>query len=306
MSIRKLIGPALVAAAALVLTGCREYKVEVRIDPNGGGQRIATVDAAPDLAPAARALVGLAAGWDEKAIEKDGKAGRQFTRRQTVAPGGWSRLAPDIVALSDAAGRARLDDRISVDCTREKGGGRCTYREVIAWHNLRETLADVYAASLDTVLSDSIPALGAATRAEIRGLTRGAVLFAWDDLVESDGHEHGTERTTTALSEAAAQLVAREVPAGHGAEAATAERVARLVRSALLDGHGQLSSDPLAAVPGIELSTDASLELRVTLPGPIVESNADEVQGQTAIWRVDLSKALQEEITLQAVAEMGR
>jgi hypothetical protein len=36
------------------------------------------------------------------------------------------------------------------------------------------------------------------------------------------------------------------------------------------------------------------------MPGPIVETNAEEIEGRTAVWKIDLLDAVEEPIELYA------
>lgn len=288
--------------AALVATGCREYKVEMRIRANGSGERVTTIEAEPDPPAETRALLGLASGWSEAAIVRDGKPAVRFARQVAIGrEDDWGRLPPDLLVLSDAAGRASLGSHVSVQCGRSDAGRRCTYQETIGWRDLRETMADVYADSLDRALRDSVPDLDHEVRAEVRGLVHGAVLLRWDSLMEAEGHEHEAEGVIDALAREAGRA------AGRGHAPGQARRVTQLVRSVCLAPQGRgLNPDPaLGALPGIELPFDSSLEMHVTLPGTIVQSNADQIQDRTAVWRIDLSKALQGDIVLHAEADLG-
>lgn len=58
-------------------------------------------------------------------------------------------------------------------------------------------------------------------------------------------------------------------------------------------------------LPGLDLVAATDLSFRLTLPGPIAETNADRVEGNTAVWVFGLSDALLEPVQLYARARVG-
>ncbi len=286
----------------LALSGCQTYRVETRVNADGGGERVTKLDAESEVEAPTRALLGLTGAWREETIERQEQPRliHRFTRERAVGSAAeWSTLPPDLLIRSDADGHATLAERVTVEMRRDGAERRCIYREVIGWRYLRETVADAFADFLDKALRDTLPQVAPQTRAELRGMIRGYVVAGWSDLTASDDHGGSAERLVEFFIADSGRIAARAGGADEGA------RIARVMRRLLFDPDGNLKSDPLDRLPGVELSGESSLELQLTLPGEIAESNADEVKGRTAFWRVDLGKALDADIELKAEAKLG-
>ncbi len=168
-----------------------------------------------------------------------------------------------------------------------------SYRERFEWQGILPAASALIAELGAAALALDYPALDEPARAELRGLVGGAAL-RYIALEQEDAAEPAYATFLAALAEQARAVIARQYP--EATAAAIGERLHGVLR-----GAGEGSDAAFAErLPGLDLVASTDLSFRLTLPGPVLETNAERVEGNTAIWRFGLSDALLEPVQLYA------
>ncbi len=161
-----------------------------------------------------------------------------------------------------------------------------TYRERFGWTGLREILVARQAEGFCNRLHASHPSLTDEDRLELTGLLAGAML-ATIELEASSAEPEGVAEALGHAVEAHAEDIIRR----HDPDADCTD-VAQIAKDAITGADKDLEAFLHEKLPGAYLAGATSIELRVLMPGRIVDSNADRVEGRTACWSLDTWDAL--------------
>lgn len=301
----------LVPLLLLALAGCQHYEVEVTLDADGGGTRSVELRGeVPGPTPEAsisRLRLGFsldeAAGWRQ--IESDDGSRRLVFRREQRAagPAGWSACTGEIAIPGRPGALPASEDvvfsnAVEVQLGEVAGRRNLSYRERFTWRGILPAASAIVADRVTDSLDSAIAEISPLERAELHGLAAGAAqrYLALEQAESSEAAYH------TFVDALATQMDAVLRP-GH-----PDLTLARL--AALLDGVlGETSETGDAAfeaqLPGADLVATSDLTLHLKLPGPVLESNADHVDGNRATWRFGLSQALLEPVQLYARTELA-
>ncbi|MBM4117094.1 hypothetical protein FJ251_05015 [bacterium] len=299
----------LLACLLAACAGCQHYTIEVTLDADGGGRRVTELACdAPGPTPEAALshfregfALSEAAGWQR--VERADEPQRLVFRRERslAAPADWSGLSGEIAIPGrpgTAASGVLFANAVEVELTPVDGGRSLSYRERFEWQGILPAAAGILGELGEAALAADYPALDPLARAELRGLLAGAAL-RYIALEQEDAGEPAYETFLTALAEQARGIVARVAPSA--AADAIAERLDGVLRGGGEEGDQRVAE----RLPGLDLVAATDLELRLTLPGPIGETNADRVEGNTAVWVFGLSDALLEPVQLYARTRVG-
>lgn len=311
------VGAACVLAASAA--GCVDYTIETTIRPDGSGERLQRFEVTRntdfDLSPQAfEALTGAGAGpgWATTTrLDSDGDTVRVVERRETVATlDGWNRFSdavllhgttPDraderlgIVRLGDVEYRTTLEVRRS---HRSDGSEVVAYHESFAWQDAAAVIVEALVASADAELRRGFPDLQDEGRGEVLGYFRARLWAAGEAGAFSEPDADAL------MDEAAARTVAHAVRiVGDPA----AEPALRGVFTRAVDVE---SADTEATfedrLPGLTLGFNMSMIVRVTMPGTVVDTNADDRDGNTLEWRFSPFDDLSRAVELRAEAVVG-
>ena len=319
----------------MALTACRGYDVNVTVAPDGSGTRTLMLNTdikSPDdpqlLQMAELFDLTEARGWkriDPAPVEAErtgvaapfsalNEQESVVFERRTKAKNaqGWDRSSGDIHILGRAlagpgtpvAGpRADQDvefqNVVALEVGTQAGRSTVTYRERFAWTGLLEWLTAHSAERFAQVLKESYPFLTDPDLAEMRGYVAGQLTAAIVGRKPKDNLNVMLEPLAGPLEDYTRRVILRRRPdADVGGLRARCE--------SLLDGEGdELETSLATELPGVDLAVLASIDLKVTLPGPVVDSNADETDGNVAIWHIDLWDALGQPIEAYARADAG-
>jgi len=296
--------PALVLALLLALAGCQHYSVEATLDADGGGRRVCElVCDAPGPTPEATVThfregfaLSEASGW--RRVDRDEEPQHLVFRRERelARAADWSSLDGEIAVPgrpgTEAAG-VLFSNSVQVEASGEGEERTLSYRERFEWRGILPAASALIAELGGAALAADYPALDAPARAELRGLLAGAGL-RYIALEQEDAGEPAYETFLAALAEQARAIIARQHPTATAP--AIAERLHRVLRGAAEEGSALFAE----RLPGLDLVAATDLSFRLTLPGPVLETNADRVEGNTAIWQFGLSDALLEPVQLYA------
>ena len=297
------------ATMALWLAGCWQYEIEVTIAPDGSGSRALRLQAdSEDLEQEAGDLtefiglycLGTDAGW----VMERGQEYVEFTRRsQPASLGDWRFVSGDVRILGTLEPGSGNDvafiNAVSVDIGAGTNLRTYTYRERFAWTGLREIIIARQAEGFFNRLRGSHPSLSDEDRPELTGLLAGAVLATVELKASSIEREGVAEALGQAVEAHAEDIIRRRDPD------AVCTDLAQIVHDAITGADKDLEAFLHEKLPGAYLAGATSIELRVTMPGRIVESNADRVEGKTAFWSMDAWDALVRPVELSVRAELS-
>lgn len=314
------LGGLLFIAALSVLAGCQQYEVRVEVAADGSGRREVALEAETPKAWPERPSAGdylrlhhispetgwtLPEGFDAAA---DSVSGMVFTRE--VFPDGfadWSRTSGDIhirgrLPGGPAGGPMRrsveFGNEVKVAPVALEGETLIEYREQFQWHGLRHLIAENYADRFIAGLTGAYPALTSPDIQRIRGLVEGLVQVALE-FQSGDEPERLEEALTRAL-----RVHAFEVVRGRIADA-DAARVGELARTLVQDSEEDLDRFIAQVYPGVHIGWQTRVELSVTMPGDIVDTNADRIEGRTASWEIDSGEAITGPVTAYVRSRRG-
>jgi hypothetical protein len=300
---------AMALAPLLALAGCQHYSVEVTLDADGGGRRLCElVCDAPGPTPEAAVshfregfALDEAAGW-RRVNRAEAPQHLVFQREQQLATAAdWASLDGEIAVpgrLDTEMAGVRFTNSVVVEAAGEGNLRTLTYRERFEWQGILPAASALIAELGSAALAADYPALDEPARVELRGLLAGAAL-RFIALEQEDAGEPAYATFLAALSEQARAIIARQYPA------ATAPAIAGRL-DGVLRGAGEEGDAVFAErLPGLDLVATTDLGFRLTLPGPVLETNADRVEGDTAIWQFGLSDALLEPVQLYATVRLG-
>lgn len=300
---------------ALLAGGCKEYRVDVELDADGGGlRRLELVwdeklDAESDPSlETVRDLFALdeEAGWrvttEERARGIQG-AKSEVTRftleRRLRRPADWAAASGDIVvrgALDPGSPHADVGfaNRIDVEIEQAEGGHYLTYTERFAWTGLQEVLVDHFTERIGHALTSAYPDLAEGDRLRLWGLTQGH-LALWLHL-QNRTEDLEDDAIVTPLASHALRIVRARHPE------ATAERLRAAIEGVMEQSGDELEAWLAENVPGAFHAGMMGIALEVTLPGRIVDSNAETVADGTAAWKAGFWDAATEPVVFTARA----
>lgn len=286
-----LIAP-ITLGACLLLGGCQQYRIAVEVAADGSGRRTVEIERDSEADADASHLMDLAGQGFESFVETgaDGEQRHLYRRSRTVADlEGWPATG-GLLLRGEAGGSVRLLSEVTVERPDGADGDRLVYRETLRWENLVETFADHAAQTVGAWLRGLRPALPETTVAELRGVMAGAVARSLADF--------GADPQR---AEAVEEWFAGEL-GGLVADRLRRSGLAPARVRAIVDELQDV--DPMSgiegALPGFDLALVTGFELRVTMPGPIAGGNADIVDGDVAVWKIDLARTIGSPWTMTA------
>ncbi len=305
----------LIAALVLLGAGCRQYEIEVVLRADGSGTR--TLQLRPDLEadlqgePSQEVFAELFClhaenGWSRSREESGRDAPDVIVYRrdeEVTTLGRWRDLSGDLcirgAAEPGAYDSVRFENRITVHASADAKTRSYTYRERFAWRGLREILVARQAEAFCNRLQAIVPSLTDGDRRALTGLLAGALL-ANVQLEPSAGDQDAiVEVLTRSVAVYAAEILHR-----HDPEAPT-DSLRQIASEAILDPGGDLEAFLRREMPGAYLAGATSISVSVTVPGLIVDTNADRVEGRTVSWNLDTWDALVRPVELYVRSEIA-
>jgi len=139
------------------------------------------------------------------------------------------------------------------------------------------------------------PFLGECELAELRGLMTGALSHGWLDWVWEDDADLQNRRLVAVLTDNARFIVEPVLPDDRSIDWDGLQAIAR---------DGVHDADELAwqyveqEMPGLALIALTSMQVSIRMPGRILETNAQRVEGTTAFWEFELTDVLSSPVEL--------
>jgi hypothetical protein len=300
-----LIRRACALVALLALAGCQRMVAESVVNADGGGSRTLTLTLDEDASTTDPGLymgVTAARGWTSSVTEEtgdDGKRHRLPTHRHEARVNrlaDWADVSGDLRVLGAAPGKPHaevdLDNRVSV----ERGQGTFTYRETFTWNGALEVLVGFVADRFRDETAAAYPRLGPAELAELRGLALGICTMG---ARAAAGAEGGLE-----LDEDLA--IATLADLGHAIVGGDRAHLRDIAAAAINDQPGAIEDFVNRELPGYALAGTTTLELRVVLPGRVVETNGQLGDDGVVTWSFQLGDPLVGPRECWARSEVGK
>lgn len=304
---------ALAVLCLLFASGCRHFAVVVTVAPDGSGSRDVELSGDPLIDSEEMTMKEFRQLYhldDEKGwvLEKElvGEKEKLVFRLNAVAEdlSSWSGLGSDLCIegrLDSEPGIAiGCDNKIVVESVEGSSGLSYTYRESFGCRGLKQVIVAFLANQYATRMSETFPRLSDNEIAELRGLMTGHLALYRFDLEDDEEEARQEEAMVAAVSYYSREVVLRKYPRADLLE------VMGVTEALVEDQSGALDEFIQNELPGVELAAFTDVDLRVQMPGPIVETNADEIEGDTATWEFDMLHALEEPIELYVRAEVAK
>ena len=300
-----------------IFSGCKKYDVDVKVMPDGSGSRhveLTTASVAQGgTEPAYEEFVELfnlrdKTGWtvDKRRVERDNAGndrhqGYIFTlERNAKELADWREMSGDINIRGALPGGefhdVRFHNAIDLEMGRGTAARSFTYRETFTWDSLKEELVDFLATYFQDTLAIEYPELEEAELAEIKGLMAGYLSIGFYAIEEKG--ELDSEEAARSLVPIVTDVIRGKYPEAEQA------KLYEITEAVLSDEANRFERWAAEKMPGVELAFFTEIVLRVTMPGRIVESNADEVREQTAAWKLDIMKAINRPIEVFVRSEL--
>lgn len=308
----------IVTSTCAFLGGCIEAKIAVTVQPDGTGRR--EVEIAWELeslqelelsVDGFQELLDLqeASGWSASRETRwaDGGERTFLVFRRTLeieSLEGWPRQGGDI---DIRAGKddprflghtVRAGNEVSVELARSGHGRSITYRETFRIEGMKELMDQFQSERFASQVAQAFPQLTEADRAELRGLYFGHLALQRSLYGQDDEDPDQIQKLADSLARHARRVVENRAP---GVETGELDRLARNV---LVDEDEALDQHLVDELPGVLIAALFGIKLEVTMPGEVVDTNADQRSEGYVAWEFQLWSAIDEPVQLFVRAEM--
>lgn len=303
------------AIGLLLLSGCHQFQTDVQVNPDGTGTRTILLRSEGDWEERDvsfeefRQLFHLTDedGWtltEVRDTTNNRIKERRLERRVAIDdPSAWNSLAGDIHIRGAAAGQyATVDfrNRVDLEMHESEDGRRIVYRESFHWTGLKEAVAEYIGERFSANLRRELLTLADDEIGHLRGAIAGILLVSLELELRDEEPESMQEAARAALL-----TVMRETIRQHHPDVSE-EALVSVADSTVERSFDEVDVLLEERLPGAVLAWETSMRLRVTMPGEITSSNADELSGQTAIWEFDVLDVLREPRELFVESRVSR
>jgi hypothetical protein len=171
-------------------------------------------------------------------------------------------------------------------------GTSYTYREIFYWVDALDAVIEFLMNEVRQTVGARYPDLPAETLGEIVGLVRGQLWAALDQgLLDSDEPESEEllESAIDRSARVAARIVHRE---------ADEEYFRTMLKDLYNDEDDELGDYLGEKLPGFDLGP--GFTFRLTMPGRVVNSNADDRDGEALVWKFNAGDGMVEPVIIVA------
>lgn len=291
------------------LNGCVRTRIGVTLDSDGSGTRSneiswkeGTLDDLGLSEADVRELLDLdpARGWISRREARPDDGGQMqphlvFARETPIASiADWTRDGADLSVRTAPGAPTRLVDTVAVEVGRGAGYRILEYRETFDARSVKELLDRHLAERIAQAVATARPSLEERKVTELRGLFR-AHLHHFPSIVLDDDDSEAALREFVAIAgPQAAWIVADGRPSAEDMDA-----MRQLLQRAFDDRDESIDRYLEQEVPGVSLLALMNLDFEITVPGRIVETNADRSSDGFAAWERPIWSALQTPIVFQ-------
>ncbi len=286
------------AALLLLAAGCKQYKIEVTMNEDGSGTRkvklTVPMSGEDNLGMSIedfRLHFGLDEdeGWKmEREVKKteEGKEEEKYiftldTKAKRISS--WQAMSGDLDVRGTLKKGALSDVSYHNEIEVERAEGDIiTYRETLTWNMLKESLVDISAAFLTKRLNEEYPFIEEKDLPRIHNLLAGIITMAWYEE-EMEDHRLTDEMALTAGGNYIRFMIEKNYP---GKDLSGLP----VVLNRIFDEEGEKFFDKAFRdnLPGAYLAGQTAIAFMVTMPGEIIETNAPNIEGNTAVWKYDI------------------
>jgi hypothetical protein len=293
------------AITSLVLgaSGCVDYAITTTLHPDGGGFRDERVEVTKDdeLGLTRENFAELMSLTEDRdwvySVEVDSKGDTTFIlQRQTPIRdlGAWSELDDEVTlaAASSAnangrVGYVRLGDvrfrnQVEVDTGTVRDGRRSfTYKETFYWEEVVDAIVEMFMTFLSDELDGMYPNLPERQRGEIVGIARANLWTAFEEGLLDDWEDRIVYKARDRTTEQAIGIVRTAYPDANDFF------LRNLLQKLYMAQDGfeeELEDYLISSLPGINLALNVGIEIRLNMPGTVVNSNHHETDGNVLIW----------------------
>ncbi|MBU8920240.1 MAG: hypothetical protein KOO63_00110 [Bacteroidales bacterium] len=299
----KAIVPLGIALLLIFSAGCKTYKVNVKLNADGSGER--SVELSMDEASEGDLKIGDEEfrklfnldkkGWKyiEPASGTEGDASEQkkkmvYSRTQTAKSiDDWLDMGNDIhiqASLGDKRYKdIQISNAIAVELGASPNGRSLTYRETVTCTKLREAISTFAAAKFYDKVAAAYPSFDPEILIELRGLMMGYMAITW--FKQDDSEDTFSDELMTDSMVADATEIIKQVDPD-----ADLSKLREITGAMLDDLEDELDVFVRENLPGMYLVGHAELILTLEMPGYVFEHNATSVDGNTLTWKVDFTQ----------------
>jgi hypothetical protein len=287
----------------VVWSGCQHFEVEVKLEPDGSGLRKVTLFDGGDWKEAStpqpeelRQLFNVTeeqgwrpVGWtpdeDESAAQATSKG---YWRQQDVTNlGDWDQQSGDVHIQGSLAdekpyNQVQFSNHVSVEIGEGSLGRTFTFSETYTWTGLQEIVITFLADHFRASMAQAYPTLGDTELAELRGLMAGHLSLGWFSLAVSDELEQSAQLIIQSLASQAESVVSRADPG------ADPQEILSLVEKEVLVQGDEVETYLEEKLPGFFAVGFTEVNLQVTMPGRVIETNGDKQDNHTVSWKLDV------------------
>ncbi len=294
------------ALLALVLTvnlllsaGCKQYKIEVTMNEDGSGMRtvqLSTPTIGEDNLEIGldefRSLFGLSEkrGWSMQRVLKETEEGEErdkyiFTLDSKAKRiSSWQAMSGDIEIRGTLEKGPLADVSFYNEIEVERiDGGILTYRETLTWNRLKESVIDMTIALFRNNMAQEYPFLSQQELDMLAYFTAGIVSIAWY------GEEVAEDQISDEMYETSAAVYIEHIIRKNHPDEDLSNILSVVKRTFDDEYETQFDNFLKEKLPGAYLAGHTAISFMVTMPGEIVETNAQHVEGNTAIWKHDVT-----------------
>lgn len=228
-------------------------------------------------------------------VDSEGDTTFVLERRTSIEEmGAWTDLDDEVhlTAASSAdarkklgyvtLGNVRFRNRVEVDTGSVRGGSRSfTYRETYYWEEAVDVLVEMFMSLFSHALDDMYPNLSTRQRGEIVGIARANLWTAFDEGLLEEWEDGILYKARDRTTEQAMGIVRTADPDAN-------DFFLRNLLHELYQGEGDfqekvegiLESD----LKGLNLALNVGIQVRLNMPGRVMNSNHHETDGSTLIW----------------------
>lgn len=285
----------LTLVSLLIITACQDYEVKTIVNKDGSGTRTVTLtmdpykefsDSTVTLENAEKLFRVTEAGdWDlswsgEPYVPESHPI---YTRTRKIRGiDDWSSGLNEVFVKgtfhADELDHIELRSRIDIETRQGPAGTSYTYRERFRWIGLKPVLRNWFTDVICNSIQEHYGLNDGAGLAELRGLYAGVIDLAWETFIDNEKLEAEGADIISTLVRNTKRIIERT------GKAVESEELTAILTADLMDENDKIVDRAERELPGVFGAGFTGIKLSVTLPGIIMESNADKTDGNTVTW----------------------
>jgi len=287
-------------------SACVEYTIETTVHPDGGGFRKERMEVSKndDLDLSRREFsevmsVSEGEGWTHT-IQVDSKGDtttilERQTRIQDLEA--WSHLDNSLILAAAVPAEAntqvgyvtlgdvRFQNRVEVGTGAVTDGSQSySYRETFYWEDAVDLMVEMFMSTFSRALKGMYPLLSDHQQGEIVGLARAHLWTAFEDGLLEDWEDRLLYRARDRTTEQAINIVRMRYPK-------ESDFHLRNLLHELYQGDGEAGQEVETflegRLKGLNLALNMGIQVRLNMPGQVMNSNHHQMDGSTLVWEFE-------------------